>query len=216
MKFVYVVEKLCKVNVPDTLIYKCIRDLIIDGYINLYQSYGITNEFKYIKITPKDKQQIKQIGIRNVVENNIDKELYIKECIHNIITNNFVNDEKIKLLESIFKSSIVRYGARIEVDRIFCDYLVKQDLDNIEFDLSDFAVSTPLDEQTKLKLTKYILRTCFDNFVDWYQRWVVIKAMAEQLSTPSFYEAVNYAKILLHNNTPSVESVYNLGRWLGV
>ncbi len=173
---------------------------MIDTYSSEYRDWGIRSHFSLIGIHDDEywnellKTDLEQT-LRRQIEYNIDLDKYVIKCIFGSTYPTLLSNS-IDLLIS---------KGRERIDQAFCDLLIKQDLDTIdyiEFNIQKFLTSSSLDEETTLKLVKYYIRSCFYPLSDSSQRECYLHNSTHYIHNDEWvYEITIYTRTLLERCT---------------
>ncbi len=200
------IRGLYKIGMPLNEITNLLEEAIASTYAYTYknkQSWLVSNaHFDILKISKKKKwDKLSEVKLKNIVKKQIHNKLNLLKYIENCVNQSSINEEEFNTLDNIINIAVLYDGKNI--DQIFCDLFMQQDLDTIDFtdfNLNAFNTSTSFDNTVALKLMKYIIRSYFcDNAVnDLMQNTAYTNLLAPYLKDTNWVnQVISYTNTLL-------------------
>ncbi len=182
-------------------VYWLLLDTLMRGYIDLYKRYGFSEPyFFFLGLDPIEVSKLPRTGINAEIRWKIISKLHIRRTVDSIITNSFLpHDEYVCTLDKLFRSPVIQYEQKIQIDRIFCDALVKKRLDRIsyiDYPLNRFLTTTPIDATKAVELIMYLFTSCLAKNVDeYFPKYVILVEAKKLLNAELIDSLLNWYKL---------------------
>lgn len=117
-----------------------IKNILVQSFVNIYNTQGLTSDFKHIGIYSKGKwkRKIEQEGIK-VIEEMLCKKLSFDECVIDAFKTTDPNEDDVGKLDTFIS------------------------LLNKHLDIDAYITTTSLNREIAIKLIKYVIRGCFEH-----------------------------------------------------
>ncbi len=171
-----------------------IKDILVQSFVNIYNTQGLTSDFKRIGMHSKRKwkRKIEQEGVK-VIEEMLCKKLSFDACVIDALNTVDPNEDDVEKLDTFIT------------------------LLNKHLDIDVYITTTSLNREIAIKLIKYVIRGCFEHpYKSKYTANTITNVAYQYIHPDDIDTILAYTESLIeeHDNIKK-KALDHLGRFLG-
>ncbi len=189
------IKSMKKVGFSKREIYTILKKKLVDGLVELKKNrdfaYLMDLDTRFKRVETRDEVDVEVAVCRN---------LHIKNVIQAVLQGT-ADSEQVQKLEGFFCAPVLSHQAQLDLNKIYCDKLITNDLEKVEyidFPLLRFTTTTPVSPEKAKQLCEWVLKSYRERgMAAEYPKLMILQGVRGQLNNLSKEAVLEEAKKLL-------------------